>query len=167
MTKNGRSPDYRFLSTTGQGRFVGLALHVYQTTDLNPNGPWWGEGDEKIFVDGESMPSWFGTGSEDYFGFAWGTPGYFSRPYHSQLLAPPGNLYAPGNRALTRFHIADNVPFQSAFDGCIERWKSLPPIDGSVQLEIIVDRDTIEIYGNNGELYMPMPANNSSGNSLI
>ena len=43
----------------------------------------------------------------------------------------------------------------------------LAPINGSVQLEIVVDRDTIEIFGNNGQLYMPMPANNASGNSLI
>jgi fructan beta-fructosidase len=43
----------------------------------------------------------------------------------------------------------------------------LPPINGVVQLEIIVDRDTIEIFGNNGQLYMPLPASNSSGNSLI
>jgi fructan beta-fructosidase len=45
--------------------------------------------------------------------------------------------------------------------------QSLPPINGSVQLEIIVDLDTIEIFGNNGRLYMPLPASNSSGNSLI
>ncbi len=121
LTNNGRSPDYRFLATSGQGRFLGLTLHVYQKTDLSP-GPWWGEGDEKFFVDGETSPSWFGTGSEDYFGFAWGTPGYFSRPYHSQLLAPPGNLYAPGNRALNCFHIPDSVPFQTSFEGCLEKW---------------------------------------------
>ncbi len=86
------------LSASGEGRFVGLALHVYQKVDVTP-GPWWGEGDEKFFVDGEKMPSWFGTGSEDYFGFSWGTPGYFSQAYHTQVLAPPGNLYAPGNRS--------------------------------------------------------------------
>jgi hypothetical protein len=121
VTNNGRSPDYRFLITSGQGRFVGLALHVYQTVDLSP-GPWWGEGDEKFFVDGEKMPSWFGTGSEDFFGFSWGTPGYFSKAFHTQALAPPGNLYAPGNRALNRFLITDNVPFQTSFEGCIEKW---------------------------------------------
>jgi hypothetical protein len=121
VTDHGRSPDYRFLGTGGQGRFVGLALHVYQTVDVTP-GPWWGEGDEKFFVDGEKMPSWFGTGSEDYFGFSWGTPGYFSKAYHTQALAPPGTLYAPGNRALNRFQIADNVPFQASFEGCIEKW---------------------------------------------
>jgi len=121
VTNNGRSPDYRFLGTSGEGRFVGLALHVYQTVDVTP-GPWWGEGDEKFFVDGEKMPSWFGTGSEDYFGFSWGTPGYFSKAYHTQALAPRGTLYAPGNRALNRFQITDNVPFQTAFEGCIEKW---------------------------------------------
>jgi hypothetical protein len=121
VTNNGRSPDYRFLGTTGQGRFVGLALHVYQTVDVTP-GPWWGEGDEKFFVDGEKMPSWFGTGSEDYFGFSWGTPGYFSKAYHTQALAPPGTLYAPGHRALNRFQITDNVPFQTSFEGCLEKW---------------------------------------------
>lgn len=121
VTNNGRSPDYQFLATSGQGRFVGLAMNVYQKTDVSP-GPWWGEGDEKFFIDGETTPSWFGTGSEDYFGFAWGTPGCFSQPYHSQLLSPPGNLFAPGNRALNRVHIIDSVPFQSAFDGCLEKW---------------------------------------------
>jgi len=121
VTDNGRSPDYRFLSSSGEGRFVGLAVHSYQTTDLSP-GPWWGEGDEKFFVDGEKMPSWFGTGTEDYFGFSWGTPGYFSKAYHTQALAPPGTLYSPGNRALNRFHITDDVPFHSAFEGCIEKW---------------------------------------------
>jgi hypothetical protein len=121
VTNNGRSPDYRFLATAGQGRFVGLALHIYQAVDVTP-GPWWGEGDEKFFVDGEKMPSWFGTGSEDYFGFSWGTPGYFSKAYNTQALAPDGTLYAPGNRALNRFHITDNVPFQSSFEGCIEKW---------------------------------------------
>jgi len=43
---------------------------------------------------------------------------------------------------------------------------TLVPINGSIQLEIIVDRDIIEIFGNNGQLYMPLPASNSSGNSL-
>ena len=40
--------------------------------------------------------------------------------------------------------------------------QSLPAVNGSVQLEILVDRNTIEIFGNNGQLYMPLPANNSA-----
>ena len=146
VTDHGRSPDYRFLASRGQGRFVGLALHVYQTADVTP-GPWWGEGDEKFFVDGEKMPSWFGTGSEDYFGFSWGTPGYFSRAYHTQLLAPAGTLYAPGNRALNRFHITDNVPFQSSFEGCIEKW--------------FYTNDTITAYGTMPYWYLSSKGNDS------
>jgi sucrose-6-phosphate hydrolase SacC (GH32 family) len=45
--------------------------------------------------------------------------------------------------------------------------QSLPPLNGIVQLEVVVDLDTIEIFGNNGQLYMPLPAGNSSGDSLI
>jgi fructan beta-fructosidase len=44
---------------------------------------------------------------------------------------------------------------------------SLAPINGTVQLEMIVDLDSIEIFGNNGQLYMPLPASNSTGNSLV
>jgi fructan beta-fructosidase len=43
----------------------------------------------------------------------------------------------------------------------------LPPSNGTVRLEMIVDRDSIEIFGNDGQLYMPLPAGNPAGNSLI
>ena len=56
------------------------------------------------------------------FWLFWGTPGYFTKAYHTQALAPSGTLYAPGNRALNRFQITDNVPFQHSFDGCVEKW---------------------------------------------
>ncbi|MGC3956504.1 MAG: glycoside hydrolase family 32 protein [Verrucomicrobiota bacterium] len=50
---------------------------------------------------------------------------------------------------------------------CNGNTQSLPAVNGSVQLEIITDRNSIEIFGNNGQLYMPMPASNPSGNLLI
>jgi hypothetical protein len=53
-----RWPDWIMLRTAGRGRFCGVSLHVW-----NPRGGWWGEGDEKFFVDGEKFPSTFGTGS--------------------------------------------------------------------------------------------------------
>jgi hypothetical protein len=74
-----RWPDWPFLKTEGAGRFVGLMLHVW-----NPRGGWWGEGDEKFFVDGEKFPSTFGTGSEDYFGYAWCCSQLFQHAYHNQ-----------------------------------------------------------------------------------
>jgi len=93
---------------------------------------WWGEGDEKFFVDGEKMPSTFGTGSEDYFGYAWGTP----EAYDSALQAQPRNGAAdeigksvdragPGNIGhicCARWQVADNVPFQKQFEAVIEKY---------------------------------------------
>jgi hypothetical protein len=108
-------PDWTVLTTQGRGRFVGMNLHVWF-----PVGGWWGEGDEKFFIDGEKFPSWFGTGSEDYFGYAWGDPAFFERPYHSQPLNEQNRGHIDDNR----WHIVDNVPFQKTFEGCIEKYQS-------------------------------------------
>ena len=108
-----RWPDWTMIKTEGRGRFLGVMLHVW-----NPRGGWWGEGDEKFFVDGEKYPSTFGTGSEDYFGYAWCHPGLFQRPFHSQSMTM-GNR---GHQSVLRWHVADNVPFQKSFEGCIEKY---------------------------------------------
>ncbi|MGV3615208.1 MAG: glycoside hydrolase family 32 protein [Fimbriimonas sp.] len=39
---------------------------------------------------------------------------------------------------------------------CLDRRARLLPIDGKVQLRVLVDRTTIDIFGNDGRLYMPM-----------
>jgi Protein of unknown function (DUF2961) len=108
-----RQPDWTILTTKGRGRFVGTHLHVW-----NPKGSWWGEGDEKFFVDGEKFPSEFGTGSEDYFGYAWSSSGLFSRPYHNQIL----NEKNAGHIVVNRWHFADSTPFQTSFEGAIEKY---------------------------------------------
>jgi hypothetical protein len=79
---------------------------------------WWGEGDEKFFVDGEKMPSTFGTGSEDYFGYAWGTP----EEYDSSLQCQTRNHGNIGHIAILRCQTADNVPFQDSFEATIEKY---------------------------------------------
>ncbi len=108
-----RWPDWTMLRTEGRGRFCGVMLHVW-----NPRGGWWGEGDEKFFVDGEKFPSTIGTGSEDYFGYAWCHPGLFQKPFHCQTMTQ-GNR---GHQSVLRWHIVDNVPFQKSFEGCIEKY---------------------------------------------
>lgn len=123
-----RWPDYSVLKTSGRGRFLGFMLHLYKPGDVadpksSPGEYWWGEGDEKFFVDGGKEPSWFGTGSEDYFGYAWATPDYFSKPFHTQLFIE-GGIHWKGNRCLNRFQITDNVPFQRAFEADIEKYYS-------------------------------------------
>ncbi len=108
-----RKIDWTLLKTEGRGRFLGVMLHVW-----NPKGGWWGEGDEKFFVDGEKFPSTFGTGSEDYFGYAWSNPTLFQHAYHNQTIAM-GNK---GHIVVNRWHIPDNVPFQTSFEGAIEKY---------------------------------------------
>lgn len=106
--------DWPLLKTTGRGRFVGVMLHVW-----NPRGGWWGEGDEKFFVDGEKFPSTFGTGSEDYFGYAWCCPELFQNAFHNQTRNDGNNK---GHISVNRWHIADQIPFQRAFDAYIEKY---------------------------------------------
>jgi len=108
-----RWPDWTLLTTAGRGRFCGTMLHVW-----NPKGEWWGEGDEKFFIDGEKFPSTFGTGSEDYFGYAWCDPTLFSNCYHNQTV----NTNNCGHISVNRWQIADNVPFMKSFEGVIEKY---------------------------------------------
>ncbi len=102
--------DYPFLQCRGRGQFVGVHLSID-----HPVPGWWGEGDEKVWVDGEDFPSTFGTGSEDYFGDAWGI----------RLLIQP--LFACNYRAGTRtccyrWHIPDSIPFTKSFKMTIENY---------------------------------------------
>ena len=106
--------DWPFLKTEGAGRFVGVMLHIW-----NPRGGWWGEGDEKFFVDGEKFPSTFGTGSEDYFGYACSSPNLFQHAYHNQT-HNDGNCR--GHISVNRWQVAENVPFQKSFEGCLEKY---------------------------------------------
>ncbi|MDR0382001.1 MAG: DUF2961 domain-containing protein [Oscillospiraceae bacterium] len=111
-------PDYTVLRTTGTGRFLGFMLHVYETGNYG----WWGEGDEKFFVDGEKFPSSIGTGSEDYFSYAWCDPAIFTnRSFHAQPHneGGVGNL---GNKVVLRYQMTDNVPFTTSFDAYIEKY---------------------------------------------
>lgn len=101
--------DYTILdSVKGKGQYVG----TYMAWQQNSTG-WWGEGEFKAFIDGDSkFPTICGTGTEDYFGGAWGFMGNFTAPY---LGYPAGNVDGkPGNRhGLYRFHIQDPIRFQS------------------------------------------------------
>lgn len=53
---------YEVLNVKGKGHFVGLVM----------DRPGQMEGDDFFFVDGEQQPSIHGTGTEDYYNFAWG-----------------------------------------------------------------------------------------------
>ncbi|MCL2304838.1 MAG: DUF2961 domain-containing protein [Planctomycetaceae bacterium] len=107
--------DWNYIALQGKGIFVGDSLSI-----VNPALVWWGEGDEKIYVDGETFPSHFGTGTEDYYGYAWGTPDFFDAPSHAQPRAEgPGSF---GNVTNDRFRILDGIPFTKDFRFDMEVW---------------------------------------------
>ena len=95
--------NYVILETAGRGHYVGCNLSV-----TNFQGTWWGEGDDMIFVDGETWPpSLHGTGSEDYFGQAFGMQAA-AFPFNGSSLYE-GDV--PGYQTSYRFHLTDPVRF--------------------------------------------------------
>lgn len=112
--------DYNYITVKGKGIFVGDNLTLFNshpdTTGIN----WWGEGDEKIYVDGEDFPSHFGTGTEDYYCYAWCRPQWFSSPWVSQPIGE-GNK-TPGNTSNNRYRLLDGIPFTTDFKFDMEIW---------------------------------------------
>ncbi len=94
----------------GRGHYVGTYLAWTQLA----NG-WWGEGEIKFFIDGDGeYPTICGTGTEDYFGGAWGFAGEtFSTPFLGYPLyrKEPGEVPKHG---LYRWHVMDPIRFESA-----------------------------------------------------
>lgn len=107
--------DVNYVEVTGQGVYVGDTLAIF-----NGTAAWWGEGDEKIFVDGESFPSHFGTGTEDYYGYAWCRPEFFQAPFHAQP-SGAGN-FTPGLSVNSRYRSLDAIPFTESIKFDMEMW---------------------------------------------
>ena len=121
-----KGKDYVVLETAGKGHYVGTVLAV---RTRSPS--WFGEGDEKIYIDGEAKPSIWGTGTEDYFLSAWGlkttsTP-YFGVPYFDQWGIVGGHTSA------YRWHIADPIVFEKGIKVTFEHWGWISPDENPEQ----------------------------------
>jgi hypothetical protein len=125
------NPEHIILAgATGQGHYVGTYLVWNQLS----NG-WWGEGEVKFYIDddpvtgpqgeGPGTPTICGTGTEDYFGGAWGfimdhpadlRPTTYSTPFLGYPQALYGATSKAGARvpghALYRWHIPDPIRFK-------------------------------------------------------
>jgi hypothetical protein len=112
--------DYLVLETKGKGHYVGTVLAVRTRSPA-----WFGEGDEKIYLDNEPKASIWGTGTEDYFLSAWGlkttsTP-YFGVPYFDQW------GIVGGHTAAYRWHLNDPIVFNSGIKVTFEHFGWISP----------------------------------------
>ncbi|MGJ8694678.1 MAG: glycoside hydrolase family 172 protein [Verrucomicrobiaceae bacterium] len=123
--------DWNYVTTKGRGVYVGDTLTV-----MNPVEKWWGEGDAKIWVDGEDFPSIFGTGTEDYYGYAWGgkMTDFYEHPFHAQVFSHKynklnrkpkaiiGKRNTQGYNTETRTRALDTMPFAQSIQVDMEIW---------------------------------------------
>jgi len=117
----GNHIDINYVDIEGKGVYAGDAVTVFNTADA-----WWGEGDEKIFVDNEDFPSSIGTGTEDYYGYAWCRPEKFSHPFVAQPTGA-GNFH-PGMTVNMRYRSLDALPFKEKISSNIELWHWAPTV---------------------------------------
>lgn len=90
----------------GKGRFLGMNTTI--TPDQAYGDTWWGEGEVKIYLNGEANPSLVGTGTEDYIGTAWGQGKFITRRQGcTHINRESASFY--------RFHIPDPIFFEA---GC-------------------------------------------------
>jgi Protein of unknown function (DUF2961) len=99
----------------GRGRFLGVSVGV--NTDPVYGNTWWGEGEVKMYIDGDQAhPSINGTGSEDYIGDGW-MEGVFAGQYQGCLVAN-GKAH---QYAFYRFHVPDAIYFTHDFRAGIQQ----------------------------------------------
>ena len=124
--------DWNLVEVQGRGVYAGDTLTVW-----NPGSGWWGEGDDKTWVDGDAFPSLFGTGTEDYYGYAWGgrNRAFYEHPFHAQVRVqhynktwPERAPFAPdtsGYSTETRSRSLDRIPFESSLRQDLEVWNGV------------------------------------------
>ena len=161
----GNVVDWNYLTVEGKGVYVGDTLALFNKAVLphpSGTGTWWGEGDEKVFVDKEPFPSSFGTGTEDYYGYSWGVGGTFEAPFHSMPRGEAnGNYTKPGHTTNTRVRSLDKIPFKShlQFDMELLHWQKIARVDYTATtywyaMDGAIDNGEItpeKVRGNGGE----------------
>ena len=101
--------NYVFLEATGRGHFVGVTHAVLQNQDQ-----WFGEGDDMIFIDGDTVPTINGTGTEDYYNGAWDFGGKEFANLHqgAPYIVDPERI--GGRYCLYRWHTESPIPFEKS-----------------------------------------------------
>lgn len=100
--------EWNFATIKGKGVYMGDLLSLY-----NYSPAWYGEGDEKIYVDGEKFPSHFGT-----YNCSWAPVVPFHTPFGGAPRADTESSH--GYNAFLRTRNTDGIPFNDEFRFDIE-----------------------------------------------
>jgi len=98
--------DFELLpKLNGRGRFLGVSVGL--NVDSSYGNTWWGEGEVKMYLDGDStFPTINGTGSEDYLGSAWGLGKFVNRYQGCTIASDSTRQYD-----FYRWHVPDAIYF--------------------------------------------------------
>jgi len=111
--------NYIILEAEGKGHYVGCHLDI--DCFARDKNDWYGEGDDMIFIDGESLPRLYGTGTEDYFNTAFGPTEEFCSPYQGITVNSGDNEWPwRGKNSTYRYHIEDPIYFEKSIQVTIE-----------------------------------------------
>jgi hypothetical protein len=106
--------NYVALEAEGEGQMAGLVLEID-----NPHGGWFGEGDDMVFIDGDTWPpSIHGTGTEEIFGAAASPTEESAGPYIGYHL-----IESPDYSGLTgmyRWFVPDPIRFTRSIRWTVE-----------------------------------------------
>ncbi len=108
-----RPTDWNFNSIVGKGVFIGDTFAVY-----NHMHKWYGEGDQKLWVDNSSFPDEYGTGTKDYYNTFWAPVVLYQTPFANAPRADNPDSY--GYNTFTRTRNLDAVPFKKSFRYSLE-----------------------------------------------
>jgi len=106
--------NYVIADIKGKGQFIGVNYYVHSPTPM-----WYGEGNDMIFIDGDTLPTLRGTGTEDYFNTAWCPKTAFSNPYYGYPRVN-NDIGWLGRTHLYRWHINDPIFFNKDLRFTIE-----------------------------------------------
>jgi len=112
--------DYMLADIRGhEGRYVGTVLAV----ESHPSraGKWY-EGDDRFVIDGKTLLH--GTGTEDYFGMAWGVhrlyAGYDHGATYCRRDLTENDRFFDGRFVVYRWHLVDPIDFKENLRASIE-----------------------------------------------
>jgi hypothetical protein len=113
VNKNGKG-NYLFADIKGKGQFVGVNYYINCPTTM-----WYGEGDEMVFIDGDTLPTLNGTGTEDFFNTSWSPKELFSHPFYGYARVNNETGWL-GRTHVYRFFITDPIYFDKSCRFTIE-----------------------------------------------